>query len=188
MVQPGRFGRRTPTPGGVVGEVCDVGLARVTARRDQESAFAEAVQAAFGLSLSDDSRRVEGRELTFIWSGPGQWLVYAQPSPTIGMEGLLIEPLGKMASIVDQSHALLLLQVAGPKARDTLAKGVAIDLHPRAFRPGDAAVSSISQIVVHLSQRDEAPTYELAIARSLALSFWDWLETSAAEYGLELAT
>jgi methylglutamate dehydrogenase subunit D len=29
------------------------------------------------------------------------------------------------------------LRITSPRVRDALAKGVAIDLHPRAFRPGD---------------------------------------------------
>jgi sarcosine oxidase subunit gamma len=40
---------------------------------------------------------------------------------------------------------------------------------------------------MQLWQLDDAPTYELAVARSLALSLWHWLEASAAEFGLELA-
>jgi sarcosine oxidase subunit gamma len=44
----------------------------------------------------------------------------------------------------------------------------------------------VSHIPVHLWQIDDRPTYEFAVARSLAQSFWRWLEASAAEYGLEL--
>ena len=61
-----------------------------------------------------------------------------------------------------------------------------IDLHPRAFKPGDTAVTCVAHIGVQLWQIDDAPTYEFAVARSLAQSFWHWLEASAAEYGLDL--
>ena len=59
-----------------------------------------------------------------------------------------------------------------------------IDLHPRAFKTGDAAATLVSHIPVQLWQIDDRPTYEFAVARSLAQSFWHWLEASAAEYGL----
>ena len=58
-----------------------------------------------------------------------------------------------------------------------------IDLHPRAFGPGDAAVTSVAHVGVHLWQIDAAPTYELAVPRSLAAAFWHWLVESAAEFG-----
>ena len=67
------------------------------------------------------------------------------------------------------------IRVSGPKARDALAKGVPIDLHPRAFRSGDAAVTTVAHIGVHLWQLDDTPTYEIAVFRSFARDFWRWL-------------
>ena len=101
------------------------------------------------------------------------------------MEALLAAPFAGLASVVDQSHGRTLLRVTGPHVRDALAKGVAVDLHPRAFKTGDAAATLVSHIPVQLWQIDDRPTYEFAVARSLAQSFWHWLEASAAQYGLE---
>ena len=61
------------------------------------------------------------------------------------------------------------------------------DLHPRAFKPGDAATTLVAHLPVTLWQTDDRPTYEFAVARSLAQSFWQWLSTAATEYGLEFA-
>ena len=69
-----------------------------------------------------------------------------------------------------------------------LAKGIAIDLHPRAFKPGDVALTIAAHIGVQLWQVDEAPTYEIAVPRSLAKSLWAWLSASAAEFGYEVAS
>ena len=100
----------------------------------------------------------------------------------------MLAPLAGLAAIVDQSHGRTLLRVTGPRVRDALAKGVAIDLHPRAFKTGDTRPSRSSPISASSSGRSTTrPTYEFAVARGLALSFWHWLEASAAEYGLELA-
>jgi len=98
-----------------------------------------------------------------------------------------LAPLVGLASLVDQSHGRTLLVLTGPRVRDALAKGVPIDLHPRAFRPGDAASTLIAHIPVHLWQVDDRPSYEFAIARSLAQSFWQWLTAAAAEWGLQFA-
>jgi methylglutamate dehydrogenase subunit D len=64
---------------------------------------------------------------------------------------------------------------------------LAIDLHPRAFATDFAAATSVAHIAVLLWQVDDRPTYEFAVPRSYALSFWHWLHASAGEYGLECA-
>jgi sarcosine oxidase subunit gamma len=184
-VAAGRHGRRTGDAGVIVSEMRGVGLATVTARNGRRAALIEAAQSAFGVELSSLPRRVEGRDIAFIWSGPDQWLACTPTMPAAGMEAVLAKPLAGLASIVDQSHGRMLLRVTGLRVRDALAKGVAIDLHPRAFKVGHAAVTAVSHIGVHLWQTDDRPTYELAVARGLAQSFWHWLEASAAEYGLE---
>ena len=168
-----------------VSEVRGAGLATVTARKGRRAALLDAARSAFGAELPATPRRVEGRDIAFIWSGPDQWLACRHPAPAEGMEALLAAPFAGLASVVDQSHGRTLLRVTGPHVRDALAKGVPIDLHPRAFKAGDAAATLVSHIPVHLWQIDDQPTYEFAVARSLAQSFWHWLAASAAQYGLE---
>ena len=73
--------------------------------------------------------------------------------------------------------------MSGPRVRDTLAKGCSLDLHPRAFKPGDAATTPVALIDCQIWQLDETPTYALAVPSSFAESFWDWLTASAAEFG-----
>ncbi len=187
VVVPGRYGRRTGAPGVTVSEVRGAGLATVTVRRHRRAALTEAARASFGVELPAAPRRVESQKIAFIWSGPEQWLAYSQPAPAIGMEAYLATAFAGLGSIVDQSHGRTLLRVAGPSIRDSLAKGLAIDLHPHAFLPGYTALTTVAHIGLHIWQLDVRPTYELAVPRGLVLSFWHWLEASAAEYGLEYA-
>ena len=126
--------------------------------------------------------------MAFIWSGPDQWLARRHPAPAVGMEAALAGPFAKFAAIVDQSHGRTLLRVTGPRVRDALAKGLAIDLHPREFKTGYAALTAVAHIGVHCWQTDGRPTYDFAVPRGFALSFWHWLEASAAEFGLEFAS
>jgi heterotetrameric sarcosine oxidase gamma subunit len=63
-----------------------------------------------------------------------------------------------------------------------------IDLHPAAFPPGAAAMTSIAHIGVHLWRldahaNDRDAVFDILIARSMAASFWSWATASAAEYG-----
>jgi heterotetrameric sarcosine oxidase gamma subunit len=184
-IAPGRHGRRMGDAGVIATEVGNVGLALVTARKGRRAALVDAVRAAFGVELPDTPRRIAGSDIAFIWSGPDQWLAHMQPAPAAGMEAVLA-PLAGMAALVDQSNGRTVLRVTGPRVRDALAKGFPIDLHPRAFKTGYTAVTSVAHIGVQLWQIDDAPTYEIAVARGFALSFWHCLEASAAEYGLEL--
>jgi sarcosine oxidase subunit gamma len=68
-----------------------------------------------------------------------------------------------------------------------LAKILPIDLHPRAFAPGDVASTTASHIGATLWRLEDSaeglPVFEIAVFRSLAGSFWDTLTRSAAEFG-----
>jgi heterotetrameric sarcosine oxidase gamma subunit len=187
VVAVGRHGRRTADPGVVVSEVRGVGLATVTARKGRRGALVDAARYAFGVELPSEPRCVVARDIAFIWAGPDQWLAHRYPAPSRGMEAALAEPFAGLAAIVDQSHGRTLLRVSGPRVRDALAKGLAIDLDPREFKTGYAAVTAVAHIAVHFWQTDDGPTYEFAVPRGLALSFWHWLEASSAEYGLQFA-
>lgn len=185
-LQPRRAGRKSDSPGVTVQEVRGLGLALVTARQGRSDAIAEAFQAQFGLALPTSPRHLSGGDLRVIWRGPDRWLV-AGPAPEgQSLEARLAPALAGLASVVEQSHGMVVLRVSGPRVRDALAKGVTIDLHPRAFSPGHTAATHIAHLGVQISQLDAAPTYELAFARSTAVSFWHWLEASTAEFGLEI--
>jgi len=69
-----------------------------------------------------------------------------------------------------------------------LAKGVSIDLHPRTFKTGDAAVTTASHLAVHLWQVADDPVYRLLVVRTYFDSLWRWLAQSAGEYGCEVET
>jgi len=176
-----RYGSPAGTPGVTIELPGSGTLAIVAARQGRRRALIEAALSGFAVNLPHSPRRVEGRDIAFIWTGPDQWLAQGPP----GKEPLLAEAFSGLASVVDQSHGRALLRVTGPRARDALAKGLAIDLHPRAFATGFVAATSVAHIAVLLWQLDERPTYEFAVPRSYALSFWHWLQASAAEYGLE---
>jgi sarcosine oxidase subunit gamma len=181
VLTPSRRGNPVGTPGVTIAPRGMGTFAIIAARQGQRRALREAALSGFAVNLPDLPRRVEGRDIAFIWTGPDQWLAQGPP----GKEAQLAEAFSGLAFIVDQSQARALLRVTGSRARDTLAKGLAIDLHPRTFATGFAAATSVAHIAVLLWQVDDRPTYEFAVPRSYALSFWHWLEASAVEYGLE---
>lgn len=178
---PGRSGRTEGEPGVTVRPRDDLAMAKLIARKGRADDLAAAIRSRYGLDLPAMPKRVEQGGLAFIWSGPGQWLAVAEDGRDLARE--LSETVGAFAAVSDQSDGLAVLRVSGPHARDALIKGVGLDLHPRAFGPGDAAVTMIAHIGAQLWQLDDRPSYEIAIYRSFAGSLWRWLDASAAEFG-----
>lgn len=175
-------------PAGVaVHERADLALATVLARRDAGPALPRKISELFGLALPDTPTCAVAGGVSFVWAGPGHWLAIAEHEHGHRFEARLRQSLEGLASVTDQSDARAVLRLSGPRARDTLAKGLPVDLDPRVMRPDAAIVSTIAHIGVMLWQVDTAPTYDLAVPRSYALSFWHWLQASAAEFGLTVA-
>jgi methylglutamate dehydrogenase subunit D len=186
--RPGLLGRRAGAAGLVVRELTHFSLASVIARKGQAAIAAQATLQAHGAALPTTPTVTKGGELDFVWSGPGQWLALGAPG-TATMEARLGAPLlGEYASVFDQGGSRNLLELRGPRVRDVLAKGMSIDLHPRAFRTGDVAVTTASHLAVHLWQVADDPVYRLLVVRTYFDSLWRWLALSAAEYGCEVET
>lgn len=171
-------------PGQVTARVrSDLSLVHVAARRGQGEALRAAVESAYSLRLPDKPRLVAGKSLFVAWAGPDQWLAMAENPEGRDLERELRQALQGLASVADQTDGRAVVEIAGPRARDVLAKGVPIDLHPRVFEPGHVAITHASHIGIILWQADAAPTYALAMFRSFADSFAHWLAESAEEYG-----
>jgi sarcosine oxidase subunit gamma len=183
---PGRHGKREGAPGVTIAERVGLGLATVAARKGEARALQDRVREAYGVDLPQGSRVVEGREVSFVGYGPGQWLAISEALANEALARDLAERLKGLASISDQSSGRTVIRISGPRAREVLAKGLPIDLDPRAFPLGSAATSTISLMGVQLWQADDTRSYDIAVFRSLSESFWRWLTAAAAEFGYEV--
>jgi len=149
----------------------------------KRAALSAALHSAYGVELPiEPGRRVEGESIALAWAGPNQWLAMAERADGRDLERELKKALAGLASVVDQSDGRAVVRISGPRARDVLAKGLPIDLHPRTFRPGDVAITHASHIGILFWMLDDAPTYEAAMFRSYAESFSHWLDEAAAEF------
>ncbi len=188
LYRPGRHGKAEAAAGVTLAELGNIALASVIARKGRAAQASEAARRSFGIDLPETPRRVQAKGIELLWAGPGQWLALSRESLPAGeLETRLSAVFAGLASVAEQSDGRTVLRIAGPKARDVLAKGLPIDLHPRVFRPGDTALTVAALIGVQIWQTNEAPTYELAVFRGFARSFWKFLAESAAEYGCEIA-
>jgi len=175
LAVPGRFGKPDGEPGVLISERVGLGLATVAARKGQVDALKAAVAEAYGVDLPESSAVAQGPAVSFIGQGPGQWLAVSETLANEALARDLAQHIAGLASISDQSGGRTVLRVSGKRAREVLAKGLPIDLDPRAFPLGSAATSVISLMGVQLWQVDDTRSYDIAIFRSLSQSFWRWL-------------
>ena len=182
--RPGRLGQAQGPAGVALTELTNFGLASVLARNGRAADVARLIRSAHGIELPTTPRAVEASDASFLWNGPGHWLVLSAQAPDL--ESRIHRHLGDTASVFDQSDSRILLELSGPRARDVLAKGVSIDLDPAVFGRGDAAITTATHLSLVLWQVSDVPVYRLLTMRTYFGSFWHWFAASAAEYGCDV--
>jgi sarcosine oxidase subunit gamma len=168
-----------------LGEVRGWSLLQVAAFASTLPALAAAVEpllgaplpAAGGTSLAAGPRRL-------FKTGPEQfWIV--GPEPDDLAPSLLAAVRPDIGALTPLSHSRTRLFIEGPAARDLLAKGIPLDLHPDVFRIDDFALTGLHHTPI-LLHRSAADRYELYAMRTFALSVWDWLTDAALPFGYEV--
>jgi len=155
----------------------------------QDPRFVGAVSDVLGDGLPIVSNTVtDVQGITMYWLGPDEWLIVTPDERRAAIESELRRALAALrVAVTDVSGGQTLLQLHGARVRDVLAKGCPIDLHPRAFSIGQCAQSHLAKAPILIGQIENQPYFELIFRRSFADYLWTWLETAAAEYGLEVA-
>ncbi len=132
-----------------------------------------------GICNSDD-------HIQLAWNGPNSWMIITSDGVSGRKPDELLETLkkavGDLAAVIDQSHGRCGLRLSGKHARAVMAKNCAIDLHPRAFKAGNCALTSVAHMSTLVVQLDDTPSYDLFVARSLARSFAHAIEHACREF------
>lgn len=140
--------------------------------RPDDPAFTSACADALGMPLPTEPCRtaVSAKEgaLRIVWAGPDDWFVLGAADPACAPADRLRQALaGVHAAVTDVSSGYAVLRLAGPAARDVLAQGCPLDLHPRAFGPGQCAGSHFFKASVWLWLAGPEPlAFELLVRRS----------------------
>jgi len=183
----------TESPGVKMGERPFRGLVNLRGPAEDQ-AFAAATKDALGVALpTAPNTAASTGDLSVLWLGPDEWWV-ATPGDGPAMADKLRAALaGQRCAVTDVSESRTCIHVRGPRARDLLAKGCPLDLHPRAFAAGRCAQSLCAKAAVTLHQvadgddsGGEGPAYDLYVLNSFAEYLWLWLEDAAREYGLRV--
>lgn len=150
-----------------------------------DTAFLAAVEQALGLQppLAACTTVTLG-DLRVVWTGPDEWLVVAPQ----GQEGALAARLrtalaGQHCAITDVSSGFFLVELAGPRVRDTLAQGCPMDLHPRAFPPHRAVGTHFYKVGLTLWLTAEHDRFQMLVRRSFIDHFWQLIDHACLESG-----
>ncbi|MFG2276392.1 sarcosine oxidase subunit gamma [Streptomyces chartreusis] len=180
-----RLSAATRTSGGAVRLAELPFLTQVDVRLDAKGAAFEAVGLALDLQLPiQPNTVVRTGELTALWLGPDEWLLIGPPGGEGELESRIREAAGdEPVSVTDVSAQRTTLLVTGPRARDLLAHGCPLDLHPRSFGSGRCAQTTLGRTQVVLVARDEPRAgFWVLVRSSFAGYLADWLLDAATEY------
>lgn len=112
---------------------------------------------------------VRSAEYDVLWLGPDEWLVRSNGPVQAGvLEARLAEAVqGSYAAAVDVGSGYTVVEISGQYARDVLARGCPLDLHPRQFKPGQCAQSHYFKASIVLIPIG-SDVYEIVVRRSFA--------------------
>lgn len=150
-----------------------------------DAGFVDAVSAAAGLPLpmqsggcpANASRRI-------VWAGPDDWFVIAEPGTQDALGAALrAAAAGRHHAVTDVSSGYCVLRLAGAPAREVLAQGCPLDLHPRQFAVGRGAGTHFFKASVWLWRTDD-DAFELLVRTSFAGYVQELLRRCSLECGM----
>jgi sarcosine oxidase subunit gamma len=135
--------------------------------RGEPSAIAD-VAAIVGLSLPEHRNSMTSNdEASVFWIGPERWLLRAPLAREDALADAFAAAVGdRFAHTLPVSDMYVRIEVSGPEARDVLAQGCSINLHPEHFAVGAATSTEIFGVSMILCHEDESPSFTAYVDRS----------------------
>jgi heterotetrameric sarcosine oxidase gamma subunit len=90
-----------------------------------------------------------------------------------------------LGSVTALSHSRTCLWIDGPRSREVLETGIALDLHPEVFRQNFFGLTGLHHTPITVYRSDES-RYELYVLRTFAVWAWEWLIDAALPFGYEI--
>jgi heterotetrameric sarcosine oxidase gamma subunit len=160
-------------------------LAQLAVFKDHHGEFEDRVRACSGALLPvelyrgvsyGDSHLVRIAQHQYWWIAAG----------SASMVRLARELPASAGTVTVLSAGRVRIRIMGPAARDVLAKGISLDLHPAAFPVGRSAQTGLQHTGVFL-ERVGDDSYEIYVPRTYAESIWEWLIDAAWPFGYDVA-
>lgn len=152
----------------------------VTLRGDlADATFAAAVEAATGCPVPAVRRVALAGDRGAAWMSPDELMIIVPSGSGPEAAAELSRALAETHHLAaDVSDARALFRIAGPGAREVLAKGAPVDLAPEAFGIADFRRTRLGQAAAAFWM-PAADTFDLMCFRSVAGFVADWLANAA---------
>lgn len=163
-------------------EIRDAGLWQVSGWPEAMEAAGERLAGIVGAEAAPGPlKSVAGAKGMLIRVQPFVWWLTRADAATAA-EAVAID--AEQGTALDLSHSRTVVRIEGRRARDLLNRGLSTDLRPANFSQGSFAGGAIHQVGVHLHHREDG--YDLYIPRSFAVTLWEFLTETAAQWGYEV--
>jgi heterotetrameric sarcosine oxidase gamma subunit len=156
-------------------------VTKTLVRAPEDSAAAERLGCRFGQAVRGDRELVVG-------AGPDEWLILSPPGRRPALASGLPRSEPELVTVVDVTHAGVLLRLSGPNADQVLAKVCSIDLSDAVTPSGRAFRSSVARLAC-LVIRDDTETirsYLIHGDRSSGQYLVDTLLGVGGELGIDM--
>lgn len=166
-----------------IGEVRGFALLQAAAFVDTVSELDRAVRSVLGVALPTRiDMPVHADGCCVFKVGPEQfWIAGPEDAWVTSLRNAVPAAIG---SITPLSRARRRLFIEGPAAREALAKGIALDLHPEVFHCNACALTGLQGTPI-LLHRTGFHRYELYVPRTFADWIWEWLTDAVLPLGCE---
>ena len=182
VYEPGRKGAGSGEAEVSIMEVTGRDIVQLAAWPDTVGSVASKAAKPVGTALPSDTRTASSKGKTTVFkTAPEKFLIVCLLKAKIG-EALNKTFKPEAAVVTELGHSRTILRVSGPKARDVLARGLPVDLHPDVFARGAFAQSGIHGVAT-LCHRSGPDQFDLIVPRNFAVVIYEWLEETAAQFG-----
>ncbi len=157
--------------------------------RVEAEAAASTIRSATGLDLPvEPLSTAVSEDAVLLWMGPDEWMLIAPPEDAGATAARLAEALsGQHHQLVDVSDYYTTIDVSGRRARELLMKLTVLDVHPRAFGPGQVTGTIFGHANATLwlvSDIDGEAIFRLFVRWSHADYLWCVLADAGREWGM----
>ena len=152
--------------------------------RPGNTAFLAAVLKVLGVEPPQTANTVvEAGGRRVFWLGPDEWLIVTAAGAQQALRESLLAALdGVFASVVDNSSGLVTIHVTGANAAALLATDCPLDLHQRAFKPGQCAQTRLARAGMIVAPLVDGRGFEVIVRRSFADYLLRWLQQAAVAF------
>ena len=120
--------------------------------------------------------------ITIIWVSPDEWILTGDYNKLEKVKTDLDKSLENTHyALIDTSDYYMSANISGNNVRETLEKGVVVDLHDSAFPIGYATGTRYEKAVINL-HREDNNSYNIIFRRSFAPYLWGHLVKASQEF------